>query len=144
MSTNETTTNAEDGCVSSAMCFPMRLHKFLQEAQDTNNSHVASFQPHGNCFRIYDPDAFLLLSSRWGTGISCVWIMTQILTLYLTPSIIYGSGDGFHIESMNRLNVNWTYMTSSVSKVALIRTATFTTTSFVDRNIELSESIESP
>jgi hypothetical protein len=37
--------------------FPVRLHYMLSEMEKDGLEHIVSWQPHGRCFVIHDPDA---------------------------------------------------------------------------------------
>ena len=41
-----------------AMIFPKKLHKMLGDMTNLNLTHIASWQPHGKCFRINNPKSF--------------------------------------------------------------------------------------
>ena len=41
-----------------AMIFPKKLHRMLGDMTNLNLTHIASWQPHGKCFRIHDPKSF--------------------------------------------------------------------------------------
>jgi len=38
--------------------FPVRLHYVLDEMERDGMQHVASWQPHGRCFKVHSPRVF--------------------------------------------------------------------------------------
>ena len=54
-----------------ARCFPARLYRFLEDIEDYDLSHVASWQPNGQSFRIHDPTLFVAASSRYVKEVMC-------------------------------------------------------------------------
>ena len=44
---------------SSTLPFPFKLHQLLEEAEEYSISHIISWLPSDDAFKIHDPDAFV-------------------------------------------------------------------------------------
>jgi hypothetical protein len=50
--------NLEDTSSKKGSNFPERLHYMLSDMEKDGLQHVASWQPHGRCFLVHDPNLF--------------------------------------------------------------------------------------
>ena len=65
MESNAATANVEEvNAHRSSLVFPLRLYRFLHEAEEYHLSHIASFQPDGRSFQIHNRIEFVTATSR--------------------------------------------------------------------------------
>lgn len=83
--------------------FPSRLFRFLNLVESYDLSHIASWQPHGRCFRIHNPKEFVNLTEpRYVNIYLSLNLFTHIrLIFYTTCSIV-----GLYIVNIHPSNVN--------------------------------------
>ena len=73
--------------------FPMKLFMMLEQVQADGNSHIVSWQPHGRCFVVHEPELFKELLPRY-FSLSKVSSFQRQLNLYDFTRLTRGKDKG--------------------------------------------------
>lgn len=73
--------------------FPMKLYMMLEQVEVDGNSHIVSWQPHGRCFVVHEPELFKELLPRY-FSLSKVSSFQRQLNLYDFTRLTRGKDKG--------------------------------------------------
>jgi hypothetical protein len=73
--------------------FPMKLCMMLEQVEADGNAHIVSWQPHGRCFVVHEPEAFKVLLPKY-FGLSKVSSFQRQLNLYDFTRLTRGRDKG--------------------------------------------------
>jgi HSF-type DNA-binding len=59
------TSSPTNRSASSTTPFPMKLYEMIEQMESEGMSHVISWQPHGRCFQVHEPNAFKRMSQNY-------------------------------------------------------------------------------
>lgn len=96
---NECATTEEKLIIDSAQqnplvaSFPMKLFMMLEQVEADGNAHIVSWQPHGRCFAVHEPELFKELLPRY-FSLSKVSSFQRQLNLYDFTRLTRGKDKG--------------------------------------------------
>jgi hypothetical protein len=73
--------------------FPMKLFMMLEQVEEDGNAHIVSWQPHGRCFAVHQPELFKELLPRY-FSLSKVSSFQRQLNLYDFTRLTRGKDKG--------------------------------------------------
>lgn len=73
--------------------FPMKLYMMLEQVEADGNAHIVSWQPHGRCFVVHEPELFKELLPRY-FSLSKVSSFQRQLNLYDFTRLTRGKDKG--------------------------------------------------